>query len=419
VSYTLRGLPLDDEPSDDVRRWLGALTLGFGEAAPSEESVTRWWRVQQADAVRLRAAYPDAAVPGLPEGTPVATFASLDQTINTGHGHLEPADFITDVTVRTSHRRRGLLSRLMHTDLTEAHERGLTLAALTASEGGIYRRFGFGIATNHRAVELHTGPGFVLAAALPADAPHVEIVDAGSAAPLLRQAFSAFHGSWRGSHGRPSWYDDHLTGAWDFEKGAPDPAIRVAVAFGGDGAAVGHAVYRFIPEKESLKVLDFVAAAASTELALWRFVASVDLVHTVTSRSFSPRSPLPWALADPRALKVTGVGDYTWLRVLDVAGALAARGFDHDGGLTLAVDDPLGLDGGAWRLDVVGGRAVVEPVGEAELRLTRDALGSLYFGLADARSLAAAGRIAGPADQVAALARLFATDDRAHNITGF
>ncbi len=51
--------------------------------------------------------------------------------------------------------------------------------------------------------------------------------------------------------------------------------------------------------------------------------------------------------------------------------------------------------------------------------LTRDALGSLYFGLADARSLAAAGRIAGPADQVAALARLFATDDRAYNITGF
>lgn len=419
MNYTLRSLPVDGEPTDAVRRWIGALTLGFGEAAPSEESVTRWWRVQQADSVRLRAAYPDAAVPGLPEGTPVATFASLDQTINTGHGHLEPANFVTDVTVRTSHRRRGLLTRLMRADLAEAHDRGLTLAALLASEGGIYRRFGFGIATDDRAIELHTGPGFAFVPGVAATGPHVEIVDTAAAAPLLRQSFGALHRARRGSHSRPTWYDDLLTGAWDFEKGGPDPAIRVAVAFDAAGAAAGHVVYKFIPQKESLKVLDLVGAEPATELALWRFVASIDLVHTVTFRHFSPRSPLPWALADPRSLKVTGVGDYTWLRVLDVAGALAARGFDHDGALTFAVDDPLGLDGGAWRLEVTGGRAAVAPEGEAELRLTRDALGSLYFGLADARALAAAGRIAGPHDQVAALARLFATDDRAYNTTGF
>ena len=53
---------------------------------------------------------------------------------------------ITMVGVLPTHRRRGVLSRLMRDLLNEAHQQGKPLAALFASEGSIYRHFGFSMA---------------------------------------------------------------------------------------------------------------------------------------------------------------------------------------------------------------------------------------------------------------------------------
>jgi predicted acetyltransferase len=46
------------------------------------------------------------------------------------------------VVVAPTHRRRGLLTALIEAVHDQAVERGEPLAGLTASEGGIYRRFG-------------------------------------------------------------------------------------------------------------------------------------------------------------------------------------------------------------------------------------------------------------------------------------
>ena len=51
------------------------------------------------------------------------------------------------VTVHPTHRRRGLLRRMMHEQLDDVARRGEPLAALTASEASIYERFGYGTAT--------------------------------------------------------------------------------------------------------------------------------------------------------------------------------------------------------------------------------------------------------------------------------
>jgi GNAT superfamily N-acetyltransferase len=64
-----------------------------------------------------------------------------------------PMAAISGVGVYPSHRRQGILRRLMASMLEDARDRGEVVAALLASESVIYGRFGFGLATNGAADE--------------------------------------------------------------------------------------------------------------------------------------------------------------------------------------------------------------------------------------------------------------------------
>lgn len=115
--YTL-GTVDPTTPSDELDLWTRAVALGFLESELSDEQLGKQREWLAADNSRLRQALSHA-----PEGIgamrrPVATFRSWDRTLNTGGGHLEPVNLITDVTVRQTERRRGLLRRLMTQDLT-------------------------------------------------------------------------------------------------------------------------------------------------------------------------------------------------------------------------------------------------------------------------------------------------------------
>src|SRR5215207_9264331 len=60
-------------------------------------------------------------------------------------GAVTPVAAVTMVGVAPTHRRRGLLTSLMRRQLTELHENEREpVAALWASEAGIYGRFGYG-----------------------------------------------------------------------------------------------------------------------------------------------------------------------------------------------------------------------------------------------------------------------------------
>ena len=58
-----------------------------------------------------------------------------------------PCAGVTVVGVLPSHRRRGLLRRMMDTQLRDVRDRGEPIAALWASEETIYGRFGYGLAS--------------------------------------------------------------------------------------------------------------------------------------------------------------------------------------------------------------------------------------------------------------------------------
>src|SRR5690349_6223588 len=80
-------------------------------------------------------------------------------------GAVVPAAHVTMVAVRPTHRRRGVLTRMMRHQLADIAARGEAVALLWASEGRIYQRFGYGLAAQRlhldisREVQLTDPPG--------------------------------------------------------------------------------------------------------------------------------------------------------------------------------------------------------------------------------------------------------------------
>jgi predicted acetyltransferase len=56
---------------------------------------------------------------------------------------------VSNVAVQPTHRRQGVMTRMMHHQIKDIHERGEPLAALFASESVIYGRFGYDIGSSH------------------------------------------------------------------------------------------------------------------------------------------------------------------------------------------------------------------------------------------------------------------------------
>ena len=77
----------------------------------------------------------------------VATAAALSFELTVPGHALVPTAGVTMVGVRPTHRRQGLLVRMMEEQLADVAARSEPLAVLTASETAIYGRFGYGLAT--------------------------------------------------------------------------------------------------------------------------------------------------------------------------------------------------------------------------------------------------------------------------------
>jgi len=154
----------------DATAWDQAVSLGFHEERSTEERTQESIARSRAGSAVYRGAY---------------------QTLDIGFGRLLDAHLITGVTVRTSHRRRGLLRRMMTEDLALAKGNGIAIAALTASEASIYGRFGFGVTTSEQSITVDTGAKFRLGH-VPVGT--VEVVDLVTATPA---AYRSSGSTWR------------------------------------------------------------------------------------------------------------------------------------------------------------------------------------------------------------------------------
>ncbi len=89
-------------------------------------------------------------------GDPVANLASHARLLAIP-GTTTPAAHLTRVGVRQSHRRRGLLTRLMRHHIQQVREvYGEPLIVLWASEASIYPRYGFGLGSRTASLRIDT-----------------------------------------------------------------------------------------------------------------------------------------------------------------------------------------------------------------------------------------------------------------------
>ncbi|PWJ55661.1 Predicted acetyltransferase [Quadrisphaera granulorum] len=315
-----------------------------------------------------------------------------------------PVPGVTWVAVALHQRRRGLLRRMfadLHTGLVAE---GAALAVLTASEAGIYGRFGYGAATTNRSVSIDrrcarfTPAAEALAGA--AVARHASIAAA-------KNHLAAVHDRWcaatPGALSRSSaWWDWVLTDPPDQRSGGTELFALVHPD--------GYATYQVTDDGDTARVVEVVATTPAAHASLWRSLLALDLVEDVVARRAVPLDdPLPHLLTDPRAVTTTALRDGMWVRLLDVPAALAARSYACEVDVVLEVDDDGGLPGvdASARVRLRGGPDGAECTRTdtpADVRLGVGTLGAAFLGGPRLAPLARAGLV--QADAPAVVARL-------------
>lgn len=417
--YRYELLPLD-APDDDTRwaAYVNIFRTVFLEGRAAPEGVETFRKHRREDGAILGMVTTEG--PGLDGRQPVAGFNSTATTINTGRG-LSPALIINTVGVLPSHRRRGILGEMMRRQLDAAREAGRSIAVLTASEATIYGRYGFGPATRSADIRIDTNRFSFHAGATPTGGT-IEFVEPSFLADHWESITTAHQLSHRGAVGHT--HADFLmdTGAWDPEAAAPSKNLRAVVHFDADERPDGFALFTFKgwDEKPKASVMKVCAQDAAVDRALWLALAQMDLIEMLTSSMIAPDSPLLAALADSRAVRITGLEDWVWLRILDLPAAVEARAFDGDGSLRIAVDDRQGYIAGTWQLSVAAGvGSVARTDGEPEVRLAADTLATLWLGATGAVQAADAGLIDGSRDAVLRLGRMLRWDAPTANLASF
>ncbi|MHA6625623.1 GNAT family N-acetyltransferase [Pseudonocardia sichuanensis] len=304
---------------------------------------------------------------------------------------------VTWVSVAVTHRRRGILRAMLTAQHRGFVADGLALSLLTASEGGIYGRFGYGIATEHRAVEIDRRR-----AALRAD-----VVDPGGVREVgtaeLRRLAPDIHRRWvaltPGALSRSDGWWDTLLADREHQRHGATPLFHLV-------HPDGYVSYRRDNATRTCRIVEVITASDEAYVALWSTVLALDLVDTVSYRKMATAEPLAHLLADPRQLRTVEQRDGMWARVLDVPAALAARRYAVEVDVVLDVHDPFLDRGGRFRLrgGPDGAECVPADGGAPVVGVGMAALGTLLLGGGHAGALARAGLLA--ADDPAALRRL-------------
>ncbi len=339
---------------------------------------------------------PDRSLLVRDAGTAVAHAAAFSRRLAVPGADV-PAAHVTMVAVAPTHRRRGLLTTLMHRQLREIRDAGREpIAVLWASEGRIYPRFGYGSAAPRYMLSVDT-TGLRLPAPAPTEGRlRLDRPDAHrDELARLYERVRAGRPGW--SRRDERWWSYVLADLKAHRGGATER--RVLLHEGADGLD-GYALYRTkdsstaVGPQAEVQVGEVVAATPEAYTALWRLLLSVDLTRRLSFGIAALDEPLLRLVDEPRQLS-PHLADALWVRVVDVPAALAARRYATDVDVVIEVTDELLKENtGRWRL--VGGPAGAEctpTTAPAGLACDVRALGELYLGGANPYALAAAGRV--------------------------
>ena len=326
----------------DVPALFAADGRGFGVTYEPDEPDRRR---PVMDLSRFRIAVEGGAIVGI-----AGSFA-LDVTVPGGAAL--PMGGVTWVSVAATHRRQGLLRRLLaevHADIDAREE---PVAGLSASEGGIYGRFGYGVASQLRRVSIDTRAARLRDEVTPKPGT-VRFLEGAEARAVVPELWDRCRVQTAGETSRsPEWWDMAFA---DQSKGFDGFSAVFRL-----GHEDGYAAYRIrtrwnegAPAHE-LDLIELCAATADAHAALWHTLLGIDLVGSIRSRRSVPLDDaLPHLLQNPRAVRTEGLDDNLWLRPHRPGVLLGARTYGTEDRLVLEVT-PDAIDAPSTRWEVDGG----------------------------------------------------------------
>ncbi|MDP9092093.1 MAG: GNAT family N-acetyltransferase [Actinomycetota bacterium] len=381
-------------PVEEARPWARTMATTFLEETQGDEferyldSLRRDWAADRTWGARAH-------------GRWIATLATNARAITVpgpqGTSRDVMVDALTAVTVNATHRRRGLLTRMLSESLREARERNDPFSILIAAEWPIYGRFGYAPATSsatytylcRRSRVQPTGSGVV------------RQVDPSDLRDIAPQVFERARALRSGQVSRPGdWWPRRLglDGRQTLQRGKT-PNVYLHESNHGPDGLLWWASEREFDVTGNLGAITVSDLVASTDVAyrdLWAYLGGIDAVEEITLARRPIDEPVRWLLSDGRALRQTHAGDDVWIRLLDVCASLAGRSYAASGRLVLDVvdDDGTGYAAGRFLLEADGGDSACRPTEQSpDLRLTQRRLASIYLGGFSLRQLAIGGGI--------------------------
>jgi predicted acetyltransferase len=287
---------------------------------------------------------------------------------------------VTVVGVLPSHRRRGVLTGLMRTQLDDCHARGESVAYLWATEDRIYGRFGYGIASFTGEIDLareraaYYTPFERLGEA--------RLVSRAEAEPLVAPIYERVAAVTPGMFARTStWWQARALAdpEWRRQGGGELQCVVLEL----DGRPAAYALYRLNLSFEqgiqtgAVVVGEAMGDSPEATRALWRYLLDIDWMARVRAALLPVDHPLRLLLAEPRRLRFS-LRDGLWVRLVDVGAALTARSYAAPGAVIVDVVDTFcPWNEGRWRM----GEGGAERTGEApDLRCDVTTLGAVYLG---------------------------------------
>jgi predicted acetyltransferase len=322
------------------------------------------------------------------------------------------------VSVSPTHRRRGVLRALMDRQVRDFAAEGAPAAILTASEGGIYSRFGYGPATLVRRTVIDRPAATLIRPARDAG-DEVRLLTAEQARPVLPE----LHRRWReqvpGALDRTEpWWDSVFRDREQWRDGMsakfylvhPEGYLSYRVKHNWNDGLPAHMCW----------INEYAVCTTDAHAALWQVVLGMDLFGSIESLQIPVDDPLPFLLTNPRQVRTTVVNDGVWVRPIDVAAMLAARSYRVEIDTVVHVQDPLLGDRRVALTGGPDGASCVPTDRPAEVSFSLAGLGSAYLGGHRLQTLARAGLL--QCEDPALLGRLelaFGTDRAPFHGTAF
>jgi len=367
--------------ADELREFQGVDATAFGI------------RVEQAR-LNMGECELDRTVAAIERGRIVGVSRAYSFEITMPGGALLPASGVSDVAVLPTHRRRGLLRSMMERLFDDAVVREEPVAMLTASEGGIYGRFGYGVTIRTSTVEVDTRDAVFVTPPAPGT---LRLVSLDEARTLEPEVFDRARRRQPGAVSRfDAWWLDEQFQAefgtrFDVVYESPGGSVDGYLTYGmRDQGTIHGPAYRLVTR-------ELVAVDPEATYALFRYACEVDLVRTVVAMNAPLDFAGGWMLESARAARQHDVRDFLWTRLLDVPAALRARTYATDGALVLEVHDALrpgGRADGRFALEAgPGGATVGATTADPDLVTDVATLSAAWLGGVAFATLARAGRV--------------------------